>query len=113
MITIPGSKTGTRTRTIPISDDLFCWLEAVDLESPLVSRWDNRWRDMHRFCTRAKIDYVNFDDLRRTFASWLKQAGVDSKAVADMMGHKSTFMVDKVYGQLIAKLPATRRLYSV
>ena len=52
-------------------------------------------------------------DLRRTFATWLKQRDVDSAVVAAMMGHSSTAMVDRVYGKLdaanfrraIAKLP--------
>lgn len=35
-----------------------------------------------------------------TEASWLKQRGVDSKVVADLLGHTSTRMVDLVYGQL-------------
>ena len=53
------------------------------------------------------------NDLRRTFATWLKQSDVDSAVVAAMMGHSSTAMVDRVYGKLdeasyrraIAKLP--------
>ena len=40
------------------------------------------------------------NDLRRTFASWLKQAGTDSLTVARLLGHSSTAMVDKVYGRL-------------
>jgi hypothetical protein len=40
------------------------------------------------------------NDLRRTFGSWLKQAGVDSFTVASMMRHSSSVMVEKVYGQL-------------
>ena len=53
------------------------------------------------------------NDLRRTFATWLKQNDVDSAVVAAMMGHSSTAMVDRVYGRLdeatyrraIARLP--------
>jgi hypothetical protein len=56
---------------------------------------------------------VTPNDLRRTFATWLKQNDVDSAVVAAMMGHASTAMVDRVYGKLdeasyrraIAKLP--------
>lgn len=56
---------------------------------------------------------VTPNDLRRSFATWLKQSDVDSAVVAAMMGHTSTAMVDRVYGRLdegtlrraIAKLP--------
>jgi methanogenic corrinoid protein MtbC1 len=56
---------------------------------------------------------VTPNDLRRTFATWLKQNDVDSAVVAAMMGHNATAMVDRVYGKLdeasyrraIARLP--------
>jgi site-specific recombinase XerC len=31
------------------------------------------------------MTHVSPNDLRRTFASWMKQAGVDSKAVAELL----------------------------
>lgn len=57
---------------------------------------------------------VSPNDLRRTFASWLKQAGVDSMVVAKLLGHTTSRMVEMVYGHLndattsaaITKLPA-------
>jgi integrase len=113
-ITIPGNKRDTRQRTIPITADMRPWLEQADPDEPLVPSWihGNRYRDMKRFCERAQIEYTNFDDLRRTFASWLKQEGVDSLTVAQLMGHRSTTMVDKVYGKLDADslLAAVRKL---
>ena len=41
-----------------------------------------------------------FDTGRRTYASWMKQAGEDSAVVAKLLGHSSTRMVDAVYGRL-------------
>ena len=46
------------------------------------------------------VPRVTPNDLRRTFATWLKQNDVDSAVVAAMMGHSSTAMVDRVYGKL-------------
>lgn len=70
-------------------------------------------RELARACERAGVPRVTPNDLRRTFATWLKQRDVDSAVVAAMMGHSSTAMVDRVYGKLdeasyrraIAKLP--------
>lgn len=39
-------------------------------------------------------------DLRRTFASWLKQAGVDSMTVAKLLGHTTSRMMELVHGHL-------------
>ena len=66
----------------------------------VVSHWGNVRRDLHAACDRAGIPRVSPNDLRRTFASWLKQAGTDSMVVAKLMGHTSTEMVERVYGQL-------------
>ena len=38
--------------------------------------------------------------LRRTFASKLKQRGVDSMVVARLLGHTTSRLVDTVYGHL-------------
>jgi integrase len=43
---------------------------------------------------------LSHNDLRRTFASWLKQKGCDSQLVGHLMGHTGGAMVDKVYGRL-------------
>ena len=40
------------------------------------------------------------NDLRRTYASWLKQRGVDSMIVAKLLGHTTSRMVELVYGHL-------------
>ena len=47
---------------------------------------------------RALQEVRTPNDLRRTFASWLKQSGQDSLVVARLMGHTSTRMVELVYG---------------
>ena len=55
------------------------------------------------------------NDLRCTFARWLKQAGVDSMVVAKLLGHTTSRMVEMLYGHLndattsaaIIKLPTS------
>jgi Phage integrase family len=62
--------------------------------------WNNIRRDLAIACEKAGLDRVTPNDLRRTFASWLKQAGVDSFTVGKLMGHTSSRMVELVYGHL-------------
>lgn len=114
---IPGTKRQARNRLQPIAEPLRPWL-AAHLEAhrdpatgavrpgPIVGPWRNATRDLAQYCARAGVPRVTTNDLRRTYASWLKQAGVDSSAVAALMGHTSTRMVDLVYGKLA---PATLR----
>jgi integrase len=100
-VRIQGTKTDSRARDVPIPLPLRPWLIAQRKPAGLLfGRWGNVRRDLGVYCDHAKIDRVTPNDLRRTFASWMKQAGVDSSAVAGLMGHGSTRMVDLVYGKL-------------
>lgn len=78
-------------------------------EGPVALPWRNLRRDLQAACTALGIANVTPNDLRRTFASWLKQRGVDSKTVADLLGHTPTRMVDLVSGHLddATYIPAT------
>jgi integrase len=112
MMRVPKGK--TKARIVPISPELYPWLQALhQTTGPVVQPWPNDKRELARACARAGVPRVTPNDLRRTFATWLKQKDVDSAVVAAMMGHSSTAMVDRVYGKLdemsfrraIAKLP--------
>jgi len=112
--TIKVPKGKTKSRVVPIHPYLRPWLEALHRGTgPVIEPWGNDKRELARACARAGVPRVTPNDLRRTFATWLKQNDVDSAVVAAMMGHSSTAMVDRVYGKLdeasyrraIAKLP--------
>jgi hypothetical protein len=112
-IRVPKGK--TKARTVPIHPVLRPWLEALRQSTgPVIEPWGSDKRELQRACERAGVPRVTPNDLRRTFATWLKQNDVDSAVVAAMMGHSWAAMVDKVYGKLdeatyrraIAKLPA-------
>jgi integrase len=45
-------------------------------------------------CTAARLDGFTFHDLRHTFATRLKEAGVDPVTRRDLLGHASTVMTD-------------------
>ena len=115
-LALPGTKTRDAERTLPLHPVLLASLQAVpeaERTGPLVQPWPNVHKDLRAACERAGIEPVTPNDLRRTFASWLKQAGEDSMVVARLLGHTTTTMVERVYGHLvddnfrhaIAKLP--------
>lgn len=128
---IPGKKRATRFRLVPIHPSLLPMLKAAikrrTARDPLVARWPNVRRDLHAAVDRVnaashkklpKLPKVSPNDLRRTFASWLKQEGVDSLTVAHLMGHSSTRMIELVYGRLsdetyqdaVASMPRLKRV---
>ena len=114
LIHLPGTKTAGRHRTVPIAEPLRPWLlGAQHRRGAVLERWANVTRDLGRSCARARLPRVTLNDLRRTFASWLVDAGVPILTVSHLLGHSSTRMVEKVYGRLnrehyasaVSKLP--------
>jgi integrase len=100
-ILLPGTKTARARRKQPLSQPLRKLLEAVPAKrGAVVQPWPNAVRDLAAACHRAGMARAGPNDLRRTFASWLKQAGVDTLAVTQLMGHTSGRMVELVYGHL-------------
>jgi integrase len=98
---IPGTKTQKSRRHVPLSTQLRELLDVLpNRKGRLVQAWGNVRRDLEVACRHANIARVSPNDFRRSFASWLKQASVDSLAVAKLLGHSSTRMVELVYGHL-------------
>lgn len=102
VIRVPKGK--TVGRIVTIHPMLRPWLEAfgeiADWTGPIVEPWSNVGRDLPAACVRAGVPKCTPNDLRRTFASWLIQAGVSNRIVARLLGHSTTRMVDLVYGQI-------------
>ena len=116
-ILLPGTKTAKARRKVPIAAALAEELHAqTHRQGPLVTPWPNHRRDLAEACARLGMPRVSPNDLRRTFASWLKQRGVDSMVVARLLGHTTSRMVELVYGHLnnaaftqaVALLPLTQ-----
>ena len=112
-IHVPGTKRASRQRVVPIPLVLAKMLkQAAKGRNPndaVVHRWPNVRRDLAAAVVRANaktkkklpaMPRVSPNDLRRTFASWLKQRGIDSFTVGKLLGHSSSKMVELVYGQL-------------
>jgi integrase len=100
-------------RTIPLMEPFAEWLKQQPRHSgPIVKRWTTPTVTLENSCKRAGIARCTVHDFRRTFASRLKQKGVDSMIVAKLLGHTTSRLVDTTYGHLdIASLrEAVRKL---
>ena len=76
------------------------WLEARAVKvGSIVKRWTNPHLTLVKACKRAKIEHCTAHDFRRTYASRLKQQGVDSAIVGRLLGHADGGrLVDTTYG---------------
>lgn len=94
-----------RERWVPVAAELWPVIDRrrrARPSGPLFEAWrrQNMRQSLHRWCARAEIEPVSANDLRRTFASWLCNAGVPELTCARLMGHASSSMVRRVYAQL-------------
>lgn len=104
-VIVHGTKTKNRHRRIPrvslFADLLDFAIKHADGTPPLMFKpWGNMRRDIAAACKRAGIPPFTSNDLRRTSATWLVKRGVALNVAAKFMGHASTAMLQKVYGQL-------------
>jgi len=103
VVFIDGTKRATRKRWVPIPPPNVELLKFVLANAPgediLFREWANIWRDLGHASTAVGLPRLSSNDLRRTFASHLVQAGVPLEKIAKWMGHASTVMVYRVYGR--------------
>lgn len=105
-VLLRGTKRPTRWRTVPIETEAQRSLLAHALAHAageggrLFLPWGNVRHDLIAACRRAEIERCSPNDLRRSFAHWLRAEGVPLELLAPMMGHASTRMVQAVYGKL-------------
>jgi integrase len=99
---VRGTKTETADRLVPVGPVAAEVLERrCSLDKPFPVWADGSCtRDLAAACKRAGIVPVTPNDLRRTFCSWLCQAGVPERVCAELLGHANTVMVRAVYGHL-------------
>lgn len=95
-ITLPASNTKTaRTRVIPIVPALRPWLKYLPLKLS-IDGIKSSWR---RARVSAKMEHVNFHDLRHSCASILLSQGVDLYTIGEILGH-SNVQTTKRYAHL-------------
>lgn len=96
-----GTKTVAAARVVPVPAPLRALLAWALPRLPApVARWGNVRRDLAAACRDAGIPPVTPNDLRRTFATWLRAWGVTPDVIAAAMGHTTSRMVERVYGRL-------------
>lgn len=99
---IPGTKTSDSRRTVPLHPSIRATVHSLaesaseNKTALFPKKWDAE-QTLKWACKRLGIPKCSPNDLRRTFATWLAQAGAGEMAVARMMGHGSSQMVRQVY----------------
>jgi excisionase family DNA binding protein len=114
---VRGTKRKGRDRIVPLPlPEQRCLLEwAVrhaegGLGGRLFPAWTNLRRDLAGACKKLGILHCSPNDLRRTYSSWLRAAGIEPQLIAAAMGHSDSRMVERVYGRLT--IDALARLLS-
>lgn len=103
---IDGTKTVSSKRWVNISAEAMRVLVRRAERYPSGPLFPDRWsksrmkNDMRRVAKRAGVPPVTANDLRRTFATWCGDAGVDEGTCYKWMGHTSSKMIRLVYQQL-------------
>lgn len=96
-VRVRGTKTDEADATIPVPTPMRRWLKIAG--RPPFAPWGNARRGLARACKRAGVPRVTWNDLRRTFTSLLVQAGVPAHLLKGLTRHKTTAMIDLVYGR--------------
>jgi len=114
---VRGTKTDDADRLVPVNADAAEVLRRRCQRGVPFPPWSvgTCTRDLAAACRRAGIEPATPNDLRRTFCSWLCQAGVPERVCAELMGHRSTVMVRSVYGHLdqVSMAAAVERIGAV
>jgi len=108
---LPGTKTSDARRVVPIVAKwqfnllTYALRHAGGKDGLLFGPWldGNRFRDLNSSCKAAGIAPCSPNDLRRTFAQWMRRDSVPLELISPIMGHRTTRMVELVYGKLAAQ----------
>lgn len=107
IVHVPGTKTEDSDREVPI---------VLPIQRRLLERayphlpvsWPRMSKDLTELCEGLGLEAITANDLRRTFATWLVEAGADREDVARLLGHRGSQMVYRVYGRESAEALARK-----
>ena len=102
-IDIDSIRSNKKGRRIPISQKLYDILDSRKEKTGRLSPYNTRWSAQTRLQRIGTLIGTKLTPytLRKTFGSWLVQAGVDILTVADLMGHKNIEVTRKHYARLV------------
>jgi integrase len=117
VVQLRGTKRATRHRPVPIVTEnqkrllRYALQHAESTDDLLLLPWSNVRRDLRDACERAGIPPCSPNDLRRTFAHWLRAERMPLELIAPVMSHADTRMVERVYrrftqNELISRMKA-------
>ncbi len=105
-IRVHDRKTRGSTRTVPLTaiTEAFARraFDGIGPEALVAAGVSSVRHAFDRAAKRLGMAHVSPNDLRRSVAHWLLEAGVPRDVAAAFMGHGSTKMLDLVYGKLDA-----------
>lgn len=101
---IRGTKRKTRDRWVPLERpwqlSLMAHAKEHAQEDALVLEGEDFRAALKYAARRAGIDHVSPNDLRRTFATWLRAEGVTLATIAALLGHADDRVLQRVYARL-------------
>lgn len=102
MVHLRGTKTKTARRTVPVPPTMRIALAWALANAPpeRFDAWTNVGRDLASVCERIGVARVTPNDLRRTFAMWLRRSGVTPDIIGAALGHTTSRMAELVYGRI-------------
>ncbi|HKP64478.1 MAG TPA: tyrosine-type recombinase/integrase [Polyangiales bacterium] len=126
LVRLRGTKTASAERAVPVAGFSIELLEfaerhAAGVGGHLFRPWGNRHRDIKAAraaaeiasgglllaensldrATQLKHVAISPNDLRRTYATWLREDGIEPHLLAPALGHRDSRMVERVYGRLV------------
>lgn len=103
LVLVRGTKSarfGATLREVPITKISAPYLRRAEAAGWGTWTANGIYMALQNRCESMKIEPVCTNDLRRTFATWHRNAGVPLEYLAPMMGHTTTSMLERVYARL-------------
>jgi integrase len=86
----------------PLRADGFVFVEGVDARSRgQLTTDDAVWRHALKVAAAARLEHINPNGYRHSFASMCRHNGMPYEELAKLMGHKTTQMIIQTYGHSI------------
>lgn len=106
-VRVRGTKRETRDRKVPVVTEwqqlfLSFVLDKAEGTTTLFNHWDHRnsLRSFTSIAKRLGIEPFSWNDLRRSFAQWVRRGGVTFDTLAPVMGHANSKITESVYAKL-------------